>query len=341
MSQIEVVVNGRSLSRPVTGVQRYTAEILNCLEERVQVIRPSGSLQGWKGHAWEQFTLPSLLKGQSILWSPANTGPLAVSRQVLTLHDLSPLEHPEWFKSSFSIWYRLFLPILVRRVSCIITPSEYVRRKIISRFQLPKARVVAVHPGVNLEQFHRQASPGQQGRYILFVGSLEPRKNLATLLRAWKEIEAHHLDVSLVIAGAPGNVFREVVLPVGIPRLRLAGVVPDAVLSALYSGADLFILPSWDEGFGLPVLEAMACETPVVASNAGALPEVVGEAGLLFSPGDPGELSRMISSCLYNPQLRKNLSEHGLDHVRQFSWQTTADRIWQTWWSLSDSERNI
>lgn len=341
MSRVNILVNGRSVSRPVTGVQRYAAEILGCLGDRVQVIRPAAGLQGWKGHAWEQFALPGRVKGQSILWSPANTGPLAVSRQVLTVHDLSPLEHPEWFHPSFAAWYRLFLPILARRVRCIITPSEYVRRKVISRFGLPEEQVAAIYPGVNLEQFHPQASRKQYGRYILFVGSIEPRKNLVTLLNAWKAVEQQHPDVSLVIAGVPGSVFRAVHLPGDIPRLHLAGAVPDAALPALYAGADLFVLPSWDEGFGLPVLEAMACGTPVIVSSAGALPEAAGEAGLFFPPGDPAALATIISHCLSNAQLRQILSQRGLERARLFSWQTTANSIWQTLLGLSGSERIV
>lgn len=330
MPPIEVIVNGRSLARQVTGVERYVIETLNCLGDRVRIVRPAGNYQGWAGHAWEQFALPGQVARQSLLWSPANTGPLAVSNQVLTVHDLSPLEHPEWFKPSFAVWYSLFLPVLVQRVRRVITPSEHVRRKIISRFHLPEHRVTAIPAGVNLDRFSRQAPAGQSGRYILFVGSIAPRKNLATLLAAWKSIANQHPDVSLVIAGIPGTVFRAVHFPEDLERVHFTGYVPDAALPALYSGADIFVLPSWDEGFGLPVLEAMACGTPVAASLSGALPEVAGEAGLFFHPGDPAALSAILSQCLSDARLRKALSERGQKHAQRFSWQMTADRIWQT-----------
>ncbi len=330
METVSVIVNGRSLAHQMTGVGRYATEILHCLGDRVQVVRPAGNAQGARGHAWEQFTLPGVVTSRSILWSPANTGPLSIVNQVLTVHDLSPLEHPEWFKPTFAAWYRVFLPVLIRRVKCVITLSEHVRRKILSRFHIPEGRVVAIHAGVNLDRFYRQAAPDRYGRYILFVGTIEPRKNLPTLLAAWKLVEKRHPDVSLVIAGVPGTVFRGVQFPGQVERLHLAGYIPDARLPALYSGAEIFILPSFDEGFGLPVLEAMACGTPVAASTQGALPEVVGDAGLLFHPDNPMALSEIISQCLSDAQLRKLLSGRGFERARQFSWQSTAELVWQT-----------
>ncbi len=326
----QIIVNGRCLSRPGTGIERYLTEILDCLADRVSIVRPAANRQGLSGHAWEQLCLPGRVKGGSILWSPANTGPLAVASQVLTVHDLSPLEHPEWFKPAFTAWYRIFLPILLRKVKRVITPSEYVRQRILARFHLPADRVVAIPGGVNRERFSRQEQPGQFGRYILFVGSIEPRKNLPTLLAAWKQIGDRHPEVSLVLAGIPGNIYQEVPIPKDIERLHRIGYVSDANLPALYSGADIFVLPSWEEGFGLPVLEAMACGTPVAASTGGALPEAAGSACLLFPPGDPAALYAALDEGLCDPQLRKSLSERGLEHARQYPWQTTANRIWQT-----------
>ena len=123
-----IVVNGRFLSRRITGVERYGQEILKLFKSSYRVERTR--LNGAAGHLWEQFILPAKLTSNSILWSPANTGPLIVRDQALTIHDLSPLEHPEWFSKSFAAWYRLFLPILARRVQVIFTPSEYSKKKV-------------------------------------------------------------------------------------------------------------------------------------------------------------------------------------------------------------------
>ena len=341
MTDPEVIVNGRFLAGPVTGVQRYAAEILRGLGERVRVVRPQpeplAGAHGIAGHAWEQFGLPRHVQPGSILWSPANSGPLATRNQVLTLHDLSPLEHAEWFKPAYAAWYRWFLPRLVRRVRRIITPSEYVRQKVLARFHLPGERVVVVPGGVDTTRFRKVAPAGAGGRYILFVGTLEPRKNLATLLAAWQQIEKFHADVCLVLAGGAGRVFSPMRLQKGtkgkqgvqeIPRVKFAGYVAEEALPALYSGAEVFVLPSFDEGFGLPALEAMACETPVVVSACGALPEVVGKAGVFVDPHQTENLARALNDCLSDVNLRHSLVESGLQQVQRFSWQTSSEQVY-------------
>lgn len=324
----QVVVNGRFLSRRITGVERYGREILRFIGGRcrVETTRTNGVL----GHAWEQFILPRKLTPGSILWSPANTGPLMIRDQALTIQDLCPLEHPEWFRASFAAWYRLFLPILAKRVKIIFVPSEYVRRKAIARFG--REDVLAIPSGVNSETFHpsaRQSTYNLPERYILFVGSLEPRKNLSGLLNAWNEIKSEFPDVTLVIAGAVGRVFRRVELPHAQAQVRFLGHV-ERELPGLYANAELFVLPSFDEGFGLPVVEAMACGTPVIVSDHGALPEVVSEAGLIVDLSKPDNLSAALRRCLSDQDLRLSLKEKGLERAKDFSWQRTAESIWKS-----------
>jgi glycosyltransferase involved in cell wall biosynthesis len=285
----EVVVNGRFLGRRVTGVERYGREILRFIGNNSRL--ESTSLQGWRGHAWEQFILPRMLKQNSVLWSPANTGPLTVQRQALTIHDLSPLEHPEWFGGNFAAWYRLFLPLLAKRVEKVFTPSEYVKKKVMNRFGIKN---ITVTPnGVDRSIFHPDAKQHRfdlPACYILFVGSLEPRKNLHTLLHAWNEIKDQFREMGLVIVGTHGNVFKSVDLARKAERVHFLGYVDDQTLAGLYANATLFVLPSQDEGFGLPALEAMASGTPVLVSDGGALPEVVGDAGMRFCLSDQNEL---------------------------------------------------
>jgi glycosyltransferase involved in cell wall biosynthesis len=324
--QPEVFANGRFLSRRITGVERYAAEILSRLAGRVRILRPGPAGRGIVGHAWEQLVLPARLSSRSTLWSPANTGPLGVRNQLLTLHDLSALEHPEWFNPTFGLWNRILLPTLVRRVRRIAVPSETVRQKVLRRFGLPAERVVTVPGGVDLARFHPVSSQDQRERYVLFVGTLEPRKNLPALLEAWQAIEARHPQVSLVVAGTAGGVFRPVTLPKRIPRLRLAGYASEAELPGLYAGAAVFVLPSLDEGFGLPVLEAMACGAPVIASAAGALPEVVGEAGMLFDPATPDSLAAALDLCLDNPDLCRRMQSLGFERACLFSWSRAAEQ---------------
>jgi len=324
----QVVVNGRFLARRVTGVERYGREILRYMGSNSRV--ESTRRQGGIGHAWEQFVLPIKLNGNSILWSPANTGPLVIGDQVLTIHDLSPLEHPEWFRGSFSAWYRLFLPILAKRVRKVFAPSEYVKQKVMRRFGIEN---VTVTPnGVDPSVFHPDAKQKEFDLpkcYILFVGSLEPRKNLDHLLRAWNEIRNDYKETWLIIVGVSGNVFRSVNLWHEVGQVRFLGYVEDEMLAGLYANANLLVLPSQDEGFGLPALEAMASGTPVIVSDGGALPEIVDEAGLIFCLSNPVGLKNALKECLSNAKLRSELKEKGLVRAQQFSWKTTAELVWK------------
>ncbi|MCC6501155.1 MAG: glycosyltransferase family 4 protein [Anaerolineales bacterium] len=324
----DIVVNGRFLARRVTGVERYAHEITKILKSRCRI--ETTRFNGVAGHAWEQLILPTKLNRDSILWSPANSGPLIVRNQALTIHDLSALEHPEWFAGTYSAWYRLLLPMLARRALAIFVPSNYVKEKVTARFSM--TNVIVTPNGVDTKIFH----PAARGnaiefpkKYILFVGSIQPRKNLAGLMRAWHEVKDEFNDTWLVVAGAAGGVFRSVKFS-SDERVRFLGYVPDESLSALYANAELFVLPSFDEGFGLPALEAMACGTPVVVSNGGALPEVAGEAGFIFDLSALDNLSQAIQECLTNKNLRAALIEKGSARAKQFSWQASAELIWKT-----------
>jgi glycosyltransferase involved in cell wall biosynthesis len=325
----EIVVNGRFLSRRITGVERYAREILQLIGTGCRVERPGKNLIGPMGHAWEQFILPRRVNSRSVLWSPANTGPLWISNQVLTIQDLSPLEHPEWFQKGFSAWYRFFLPLLAKRVRKILVPSEYIKRKVAARFDVDNILVTSA--GVNKEVFHpyaRKSTLDLSAQYVLFVGSLEPRKNMPMLLKAWNKVKDEFTDMWLVVAGGTGKVFHSVSLPSEMERVRFLGYVSDGDLPALYACAKLFVFPSSDEGFGLPVLEAMACGAPVLVSNGGALPEVVGEAGIIFNLSETDGLSKTMSACLKDEKLCLSLKEKGLSHASLFSWQKTADLVW-------------
>jgi glycosyltransferase involved in cell wall biosynthesis len=253
-----------------------------------------------------------------------------VSKQALTIHDLSPLEHPEWFRMSFAAWYRLFLPLLAKRVKKVFTPSEYIKQKVIRRFGVTD---VSVTPnGVDRLIFHpgaKQTNIDMPEQYVLFVGSLEPRKNLPVLLKAWKKIKDNFGETWLIIIGMRGSVFQTPELPDEIERVRFLGYVDDETLAGIYAGATIFLLPSEEEGFGLPALEAMASGAPVVVSDGGALPEVVGEAGWIVRLSRPEELENALLECLSNASLRCELSEKGLRRAAEFSWQTTADLVWK------------
>ena len=188
-----IVINGRFLSRRITGVERHGREIVHLFRDNYRL--ETTRVNGVAGHIWEQFVLPTKIKSESILWSPANTGPLSIRNQALTIHDLSPLEHPEWFKKSFAAWYRLYLPLLAKQVRIIFAPSEHVRKNVMRRF---KVNHVLVTPnGVDTNIFHPKILLNTYEfpkKYILFVGSIQPRKNLESLMQAWHEIKDEFKD---------------------------------------------------------------------------------------------------------------------------------------------------
>lgn len=325
-------MNGRFEGRQVSGVDRYAAEITCCMDHQARVVQPRGSLVGMRGHLWEQFVLPRRVRGDEVLWSPANSGPLGMRRQVVTIHDLSVLEHPEWFSATFALWYRMMLPALARRVRHVLTVSEYSRASIMRLLGLEADRVTAVPNGVNTAMFKPtnvtsvRRKYGLAARYVLFVGSIDPRKNLSRLLEAWQRIPAS-MEAELVIAGGRTRVFRDVELPGEGVRVRLLGHVPDADLPGLYSGAEVFVMPSLFEGFGLTVLEAMACGTPVISSTAGALPEVADGAALLFDPRSADAIGNALIQLMQDDCLREDLRRKGLIRAWEFTWERSARRV--------------
>ncbi|MDR3572774.1 MAG: glycosyltransferase family 1 protein [Anaerolineaceae bacterium] len=288
------------------------------------------------GQFWEQIILPSRIKKDEILWSPANTGPLLVPNQVVTIHDTFIFDHPEWFQPSFRLLYRSLLPQLVKRAARIITVSNYSCNRLTDIFGLKINQVTSIPCGVDLDWFQ----PGSQteiervrqlykipGSYLLFIGSLEPRKNLARLVQAWKIVQKEYPHIMLVIAGGQSKRVHNSETLAESLGIKKIGYVCECDLPALYSGALGFLYPSLCEGFGLQILESMACGTPVLAANTGAFPEVVAEAGLLINPYDIEEIAYSICRMISEKDLREDLRLRGFQRARQFSWENTTNAI--------------
>ena len=330
-----VTVNGRYAGKRLTGVQRFAVEIVRRLGDRARVVG-AGVPDGVRGHRWEQFALPFQLRGQ-LLWSPCNTGPLAVRNQVVTIHDATYADTPECFSRPFAAWYGFLLPRLARRVRRVQTVSAFSRRRLAERIGLAEADIDVVPNGVDA----RFAPPspeavaavrarhGLPGPYVLALGSIEPRKNLATLLTAWRSVADRRPELTLAIAGGGNAIYGRVGLD-GVPRVRALGYVDDAELPALYGGAEAFVFPSLYEGFGLPPVEAMGCGTAVVCSDATALPEVVGDAAVLVPPKEPDAIADAIVRVTDDTALRAALVVRGRARAASFSWDTSADLVWQS-----------
>ena len=327
-------VNLRTLGYRVTGVQRYLLGLLPHMPSELDSIKPSRALQGMKGHLWEQVYLPAQLQGR-LLWSPGNTGPIGVSRQVLTVHDMASLDHPEWFERKFALWYAALLPRLIRKVRTIITVSHFSKEGIVRLTGVEPERVHVIFNGVDRRFRPADTTTVQKVitdlnlncPYILFVGSLEPRKNLKILFEAWRL--GGFDGVTLAVVGASGHLFRKLEFD-SIPEgVRLLGCVTDDVLPALYSGAAGFVYPSIYEGFGLPPLEAMACGCPVAVSDIPPHREVCDGTTMYFDPFSPEEISSKLEWLLQlDGGPRASLVQRGLRCAARFSWESTASDTW-------------
>lgn len=329
-------VNARAMGKKHTGVERYTAEIANQLNDKIQILHPQKPFSGAAGHLWEQLFLPMRIPRRGVLWSPANSGPLRVGNQVLTLHDISVLEHPEWFSPVFAAWYKFLLPRLVKRVRKIVTVSDYSKDRIRLRFQVPGDQIIVISNGVDQHHFrprvrkeirHVRKKYRLEREYVLTVCTWQPRKNLHNLLSAWQQVSIRFPQLELIIVGRKGKVYRNqayIPLPVNV---RWLVAVSDNDLPALFSGAFACVQPSLYEGFNLPVLEAMACGTPVLAANTTATPGLVSDAGMLFDPRNVEDMVVNLEAVFEDDSLRSKMREWGQERASHYSWERTAEKM--------------
>lgn len=331
-----IAVNARFRDRPITGVERYAAEITVRLPDEVVELRPSFRLPGWVGHAWEQTILPRLASGR-VLWSPANTGPVMHPAQVLTIHDVGPLDHPEWYRPAFAVWYRILWLQLVRGAAHLLTVSEFSRARLLELLQLSPEKVSVVPVGVNEAVFYRRSMDEVRALrrrhalpevYALYLGTLQPRKNLPGLLAAWQQVEAKLPGVGLVVAGESGTVFSQDQI-IGRSAVRFLGRLPDADLPALYSGAAVFVQPSFYEGAGLTLLEAMACGCHIAAAGNTALPEYADTGTLLFDPHDVRGIRDALLEVVLNRFSATEWNEAGIKRAREFTWARSAAAVYE------------
>ncbi len=326
-----VAIDARAAIRPeLGGVERWARELAVRLpalrRDAYVVLRPPPALAHRAGHAWEQLVLPvrAARLGARALLCPANLAPVAYGRTVVVIHDAAPLRHPGWYSPAYARWQRLVLPAIARRARRVITVSEFSRRELHELLGVD----AAVVPGGVDERFSPSADPGPARRaldlerpYVLCVASHTARKNLAALVPAARALAGDGLE--LVVAGGHRPQFAR---EAGLDALRLLGHVDDALLPGLYAGAEAFALPSRYEGFGLPVLEAMASGAPVVAAAAGALPETCAGAAVLAEP-DGEAFAAALGALLRDPAERERLRAAGLARAAAFSWDATAHAV--------------
>jgi glycosyltransferase involved in cell wall biosynthesis len=266
--------------------------------------------------------------------------PLRRALAILTVHDLSFMRVPQCADPALRAYLSRAVPRSVSRADHVLADSQSTRRDLIELLAVPPDKITVVPAGVG-EEF-RRVTDGERlarvrrgyelpPRFILGLSTLEPRKNFVGLIRAFARLRAGDYAGDLVIAGGRGwmyePIFAEVERQELAGRVHFPGFVADADLPALYTLADLFALPTFYEGFGLPVLEAMACGTPVICADNSSLPEVAGGAALMVGAGDTEALVEGMRRLLADEELRRQLLQRGLVQVGKFTWQEAARKL--------------
>ena len=317
----------QSLYRPNQGNFQQTVVDVNTRHKLLRILS-------------EQIYLPRLLKrqGVNLLFSPCNIGPRFLSVPlVITLFDLHWLRFPELFSPLRLAYLRRALTWSARKAEAVLTISENSKKDLINLLSVPEEKITVTYVGLDplfreipekseLQELRRRY--GLKDRFILSVGQLHKRKNIPGLLQAYQRLAAHSpLNVQLVLAGGEGDgaaEVREAVRQIGRDRVVFTGCLPDEDLLRFYHAAECLVYPSFYEGFGLPVLEAMACGCPVITSNVSSLPEVAGEAALLIDPLRIETISTALVSLLTNPGLSQSLIRKGFEQARRFTWEAAA-----------------
>lgn len=289
--------------------------------------------------AWLQLRLPFILKKNSVgvFYSTVPEGmiyTLSGVRQIITIHDFLPLifwgEYPR-----MRYYFKYVLPLVIKSSSCIVCVSESTRKDLYKYFPSNSQRVETIYPGVDTDTFKRL--PYEEvyqeklvyGDYVLFVSAVRRYKNLHRLVRAFGKLNHGHVKL-LVVGEGSGEYYEEVyreVRQMGLEkRVYFLDYVDRQKLVKLYNGAIALIFPSLYEGFGLPLLEAMACGCPVIASDRASIPEVCGDAAVYFDPEDVEDMATKISTVIRNESLRLSMSMKGLERARLFTWENTAKK---------------
>ncbi len=321
----KMFINIRVLRGTYTGVQRYVERIMHGLEDLLIPIRPFAS-SPYTDHLWEQVVLPLRLRGRW-LFSPSTTGPITYARQVVTVHDVYPLESSAHVHGLRRRWFRWVLPRLLPRVQHIIVVSRFARDRLLAQVPgVSPTRIAVVYHGVDLERFSpggTQVASREAGVVLSVVSTLSPHKGVDRLRRFAARLYAlsqGRLRLR-VVGGLPGER-----LASG-EGLEWVGYVPPDHLPALYREAFAFVYLSRYDSFGFPVLEALASGLPVVTSGVGGIPEIQGEVGYtLQTPQDPDRAVRWVLRLWENPDAWHRERKRSRRRAERFSWDKTLQQ---------------
>lgn len=330
-----IVINGRAAVRTrISGVERWAREMALRLPAlrpgRYVVIRPPRALAHRAGQGWEQLLLPlraASIEARAIL-SPANLAPVASKRNLVVIHDVAALRHPEWYSPAYVRWQRAVMPAIARRALEVITPSSFSRGELVEVLGADPDRTTVVAGGVD-ERFSARVDPSPAARahgldrpYVLTLAGGHARKNLDLLGASATTLRGKGIELVAAGGAASHQASRK-----EVRGIRMLGYVREEHLPGLYSGAQAFAMPSREEGFGLPCLEAMASGCPVVAARGGALPETCGDAALLVDPDEPADMADALAAAIADEGVRRDLIERGRARAAMFTWARAAQGV--------------
>lgn len=286
--------------------------------------------------AWSQFFLPLYLKTHrsvDIFFSPAHYAPrYSAVPFIVTIHDLSYFYYPDEFLKKDLYKLRHWTEYSVHKATKIIAVSKTTKKDILKFYNVPDEKVAVIYNGYEKDLMTQETQHDEKfdistlKNYILYVGTVQPRKNITTLIKAFAIFRQTNPDFKLVIVGKKGWMYKEIYNEVEKLQLKdsvlFTGYLSDDTLKKLYKNAFCFVLPSLYDGFGIPILEAMSYDCPVIASFTASLPEIGGEACLYFDPTKPEELSDKLNTLKEKTSLRNELIQKGIEQIKAFSWDT-------------------
>lgn len=288
----------------------------------------------WYG-ASEQIKLPGLLKSLKpdlVHFPHFNVPVFYKGKFVVTIHDLihqhfsmqrATTRGPLIYKLK-QLGYKKVFQNALNKSQKILVPSDFVKKQLINDYQVTSQKIIVTPEAVDDKLCKIKAVKRVDPPYIFYVGNAHPHKNVEGLIRAFRELKLKYAELSLVLSGNDHYFWQKIKSEFQQEGIIFTGHISDEELVGLYKNAKCFVMPSLEEGFGIPLLEAMACGCPVVSSNAGSLPEVGGDAALYFDPKESSDMIKKISQVLDNEKLRQQLIQKGLNKYKQFSWQKLA-----------------
>jgi glycosyltransferase involved in cell wall biosynthesis len=371
----KILIDSISLLSPSTGIGRYTYEICNLIKNEGKfdntfyygyyskkllvpekqtnskfvksIISKNENLK--KIVRWLAFKSAKLIPRKFDLYFQPNfivNENIKATKIVTAVHDFSCIKYKEFHPKERIDYFEKFFLKNINKSDHIICFSEFTKNEIVEILNYPKEKISVLYHGIQKNIFYKKENITSNiklpKKFILSVGSIEPRKNLITLLNAYDKLnDVIKNEYKLVLVGFKGWENKEIMNLIKKNKIIYLGYISDDELSNVYNLATCFIFPSLYEGFGLPPIEAMACGTPVIASNISCIPEICGEAAIYFNPFDVEELSNMMTNLLNNIDLQNKLALLGIERASKYNWNNSAEKHIEIFNSLLDENKGI